>query len=137
MSEQRLNGVGARVGLFCPDTVIMLATVMNATAVARMVMCSLQLTDKLPFTEVFLHAMVRDKHGRKMSKSLGNVIDPIEVMEGCTLAELNAKLHAGNLPEAEIKRATEVQKMDFPDGINECGTDALRFGRILVTRCDQ
>ena len=42
--------------------------------------CSLQLTDKLPFTEVYLHAMVRDKYGRKMSKSLGNVIDPLEVL---------------------------------------------------------
>ena len=50
--------------------------------VARMVMLGLQLTDKLPFTTVYLHAMVRDKYGRKMSKSLGNVIDPLEVIFG-------------------------------------------------------
>ena len=59
--------------------------------VARMVMCSLQLTDKLPFTEVYLHSMVRDKYGRKMSKSLGNVIDPLEVIEVLGLAWMEAE----------------------------------------------
>jgi valyl-tRNA synthetase len=53
--------------------------------VARMVMMSLELTDKLPFHTVFLHAMVRDEEGGKMSKSKGNVIDPLEVMDSCTL----------------------------------------------------
>ena len=74
--------------------------------VARMVMCSLQLTDKLPFTEIYLHAMVRDKYGRKMSKSLGNVIDPLEVINGVALADLQAKLASGNLvrPLASIPR---------------------------------
>ena len=53
--------------------------------VARMVMMGIKLTGKVPFKHVFCHAMVRDAHGRKMSKSLGNVIDPIDVIEGCTL----------------------------------------------------
>jgi len=53
--------------------------------VARMVMMSLELTDKLPFHTVFLHTMVRDEDGAKMSKSKGNVIDPLEVMDSCTL----------------------------------------------------
>lgn len=53
--------------------------------VARMVMMSLELTDKLPFKTVLLHPMVRDEEGRKMSKAFGNVIDPLEVMDGCTL----------------------------------------------------
>ena len=53
--------------------------------VARMVMMSLELTDKLPFHTVFLHPMVRDEEGGKMSKSKGNVIDPLEVMDSCTL----------------------------------------------------
>lgn len=53
--------------------------------VARMVMMSLELTDKLPFHTVFLHPMVRDEEGSKMSKSKGNVIDPLEVMDSCTL----------------------------------------------------
>lgn len=66
--------------------------------VARMVMMSLELTDKLPFKTVFLHPMVRDKDGAKMSKSKGNVIDPLEVMDGCELDVLIKKLDESNLP---------------------------------------
>lgn len=61
--------------------------------VARMVMMSLILTEKLPFTDVFLHPIIRDAEGRKMSKSLGNVIDPLEIIEGCKLDVLIKKLH--------------------------------------------
>ena len=102
--------------------------------VARMVMCSLQLTDKLPFTEVYLHAMVRDKHGRKMSKSLGNVIDPLEVISGVALPELVAKLHAGNLAPAEVAKAEAANRSEFPHGIPECGSDALRIGLLAYTQ---
>lgn len=63
--------------------------------VARMVMMSLQLTGEVPFKQVYLHAMVRDAHGRKMSKSLGNVIDPLHVIEGIDLEGLHATLAAG------------------------------------------
>ncbi|CAE8739177.1 unnamed protein product [Polarella glacialis] len=101
--------------------------------VARMVMMSIGLLGKLPFHTVYLHAMVRDAHGRKMSKSLGNVIDPLEVIEGISLAELQAKLLEGNLPEKEIKKAFDGQAQDFPDGIPECGADALRFGLLAYT----
>lgn len=71
--------------------------------VARMVMMSLQLTNQLPFKTVYLHAMVRDKYGRKMSKALGNVIDPLEVINGCTLETLLQKIHEGNLPQKEVR----------------------------------
>uniref|UniRef100_A0A7S2RR09 Valine--tRNA ligase, mitochondrial n=1 Tax=Mucochytrium quahogii TaxID=96639 RepID=A0A7S2RR09_9STRA len=101
--------------------------------VARMVMMSLQLMKKLPFETVYLHAMVRDKYGRKMSKSLGNVIDPISVIEGITLEDLHKTLYNGNLPEKEIEKAKEGQKLDYPDGIPECGADALRFGLLAYT----
>lgn len=101
--------------------------------VARMVMMSIGLTGKLPFHTVYLHAMVRDAHGRKMSKSLGNVIDPIEVIDGITLNELNQKLLQGNLPEKEIEKATKCQAEDYPEGIPECGADALRFGLLAYT----
>lgn len=101
--------------------------------VARMVMMGLELTDELPFETVFLHAMVRDKEGRKMSKSLGNVIDPLEVINGCTLESLHAKLDGGNLPPKEVARAKKEQTKDFPDGIPECGSDALRFGLLAYT----
>jgi valyl-tRNA synthetase len=101
--------------------------------VARMVMMSLHLTNKLPFKRVLLHAMVRDAHGKKMSKSKGNVVDPIDVMDGITLDDLLANLHKGNLPAAEIEEATRGQRTNFPKGIPECGADALRFGLCAYT----
>ncbi len=101
--------------------------------VARMVMMGLELTDQLPFHTVFLHAMVRDKEGRKMSKSLGNVIDPLEVIDGCSLEALQERLEAGNLPAKEIERAKKNNEAEFPSGIPECGSDALRFGLLAYT----
>jgi len=103
--------------------------------VARMVMCSLQLTDKLPFTEIYLHAMVRDKYGQKMSKSKGNVIDPLEVINGVSLNELLDKLAKGNLDPKELKKAVDMNKTDYAKGIPACGSDALRFG--LLAFCGQ
>jgi valyl-tRNA synthetase len=101
--------------------------------VARMVMMGLELTDTLPFHTVFLHAMVRDKEGRKMSKSLGNVLDPLEVIHGCSLESLQERLDGGNLPEKEVARAKKNNQLEFPTGIPECGTDALRFGLLAYT----
>ncbi|XP_003747487.1 valine--tRNA ligase [Galendromus occidentalis] len=95
--------------------------------VARMVMLGTKLLGKLPFNEVLMHSIIRDAHGRKMSKSLGNVIDPIDVIRGITLEELNKTLESSNLDAAEIKKAQEGQRKDYPQGIPECGTDALRF----------
>lgn len=95
--------------------------------VARMALLGVKLTGKMPFPEVLCHAMIRDAHGRKMSKSLGNVIDPIDVIQGLDLEALHAKLYEGNLDEREIQKAKNGQKKDFPKGIPQCGTDALRF----------
>lgn len=95
--------------------------------VARMVMLGIKLTGKVPFKEVYCHAMIRDAHGRKMSKSLGNVIDPLDVIQGVSLEALHEKLSEGNLDEREIVKAKAGQKKDFPKGIPQCGTDALRF----------
>ena len=101
--------------------------------VARMVMMGMKLTGKVPFKQVFLHSLVRDAHGRKMSKSLGNVIDPINVIEGITLEDLHETLLGGNLDAKEVFKAKAGQKADFPDGIEECGTDALRFALVAYT----
>ncbi|KCV72560.1 valyl-tRNA synthetase [Fonticula alba] len=102
--------------------------------VARMVMMSLALTGEVPFSKVFLHAMVRDAHGRKMSKSLGNVIDPIHMIEGVSLQQLHDALDADtNLPASERQVAKQGQRKDFPKGIGECGTDALRFALCAYT----
>ncbi|XP_017879965.1 valine--tRNA ligase [Ceratina calcarata] len=101
--------------------------------VARMVFLGQKLLGKLPFRQVYLHAMVRDAHGRKMSKSLGNVIDPMDVINGISLEELHKQLTDSNLDPKELKRAIEGQKRDYPQGIPECGTDALRFALCAYT----
>lgn len=101
--------------------------------VARMVFMAQELTGQLPFKEVYLHAMIRDAHGRKMSKSLGNVIDPIDVIHGVSLMTLNKQLESGNLDPKEVKFAKENQAHDYPNGIPECGTDALRFALMSYT----
>lgn len=101
--------------------------------VCRMVMFGVKLTGKVPFTEVYCHSLVRDSDGRKMSKSLGNVIDPQDVIEGIALEDLHQKLIGGNLAPSEVEKAKKYQKAAFPDGIPQCGTDALRFSLISYT----
>lgn len=75
-----------------------------------------------------MHPIIRDAHGRKMSKSLGNVIDPMDVITGISLEDLNKSLQNSNLDPKEITKAIAGQKQDFPNGIPECGSDAMRFG---------
>ncbi|XP_038687792.1 valine--tRNA ligase, mitochondrial 1-like [Tripterygium wilfordii] len=101
--------------------------------VARMVMLGIKLGGDVPFTKVYLHPMIRDAHGRKMSKSLGNVIDPLEVINGITLEGLHKRLEEGNLDPSELVVAKAGQVKDFPSGIAECGADALRFALVSYT----
>ena len=101
--------------------------------VARMVMLGLKLTGDVPFTEVYCHSLIRDAEGRKMSKSLGNVVDPLDIIRGITLEDLHKTLYSGNLDPAEIERAKAYQKSAFPKGIEECGADALRFTLVNYT----
>ncbi|XP_058769758.1 valine--tRNA ligase, mitochondrial 1-like [Vicia villosa] len=101
--------------------------------VARMVMLGMKLGGDVPFSKIYLHPMIRDAHGRKMSKSLGNVIDPIEVINGISLEGLHKRLEGGNLDPKELAVAIEGQKKDFPNGIDECGADALRFSLVSYT----
>jgi len=77
--------------------------------------------------------MVRDAQGKKMSKSLGNVIDPMDVINGITLDALLARVADSNLLPAEKKRAEKLQKRQFPRGIPKCGADALRLSLISFT----
>lgn len=101
--------------------------------VARMTMLGLKLTGKAPFKEVFCHSLVRDAQGRKMSKSLGNVIDPLDVIAGIPLEGLHKQLLQGNLDPREVELAKAGQKLSFPNGVPECGTDALRFALCAYT----
>ncbi|ETO28839.1 hypothetical protein RFI_08286 [Reticulomyxa filosa] len=98
--------------------------------VARMVMMSLELTGRLPFEHVLLHPMVCDKDGGKMSKSKGNVIDPLYIIDGIDLKTLIDELYSGNIRDSEIQMYVNKKKQDFPNGIPPCGADALRFGLL-------
>ena len=101
--------------------------------VSRMILLGLKLTGEVPFREVFCHPLIRDSQGRKMSKSLGNVIDPIDIIQGTTLEKLQQKLLDGNLDKNEVERALKVQREMFPNGIPQCGADALRFALCSYT----
>ena len=101
--------------------------------VTRMILLGLKLTGSVPFKEVFCHSLVRDAQGRKMSKSLGNVIDPLDVISGIKLDDLYAKLLQGNLDPREVEKAKIGQKESYPNGIPQCGTDAMRFALCAYT----
>ncbi len=95
--------------------------------VARMVMLCVELTDQIPFKQVLFHTMVRDKYGAKMSKTTGNVIDPVDLIQGANLDELQQKIKNSNVSLKNLQSALAYNKKEYPDGIKACGADALRF----------
>ncbi|XP_075229327.1 valine--tRNA ligase-like isoform X2 [Lycorma delicatula] len=99
--------------------------------VARMVMLGLQLTGKLPFNKIFLHGIICDSLGRKMSKSLGNVISPEDIIKGVSIKVISDRISSNRLSDLisseEEKKSIAEQKSLFPNGIPSCGIDALRF----------
>ena len=95
--------------------------------VARMIMMGLKFMDDVPFHEVYMHGLVRDSDGQKMSKSKGNVLDPLDIIYGISLDDLLEKRTSNMMQGHMIDKIKKQTKKQFPDGIPAFGTDALRF----------